>query len=276
MEIRHNHHQDEAKHFTTDQLREKFLIEDLFTDDQVKMVYSHIDRVIVGGAKPIKQSLKVEAGKEIGADFFLQNREMGIINVGEAGMVTADGTEYAIGREECVYLPKGTKTIELKSNDSHQPAYFYFLSCPAHAVLPLKQLTKADARKVELGSRETSNERVINQYLHPAVMETCQLSMGITDLAPGSIWNTMPTHTHERRMEVYFYFKLPEDHVVFHLMGEPQETRHIVVREKQAILSPSWSIHSGAGSAAYSFIWGMAGENKTFDDMDAVAMQDIR
>jgi 4-deoxy-L-threo-5-hexosulose-uronate ketol-isomerase len=276
MEIRNSWHPDHVKTMDTTQLRKNFLIEKLFQTDKVNLIYSHVDRIIVGGVVPVNETLELKASKELGVDFFLQRRELGVINIGEKGSVVVDGKEFVIGNKECVYVGMGAKEVKFKSADKKSPAKFYLNSAPAHATYPTRIITINDAKKVHLGEPKTLNERTINQYIHPDVLQTCQLVMGITMFKTGSAWNTMPCHTHDRRMEVYLYFEIPQDQVVFHLMGEPAETRHIVMRNEEAVISPSWSIHSGFGTASYSFIWGMVGENQTFTDMDHVAMSDIK
>lgn len=275
MEIRHNVHPTDAKRYTTDELREKFLIQNLFQPNQCKMVYSHVDRMITGGVCPVKpQTLQVEAG--MGVDYFLERREIGIINVGGAGYVDVDGKRYTLCRTDGLYIGKGVKEVIFSSHDGNHPAKFYFNSAPAHAAYPTTKIERSAIKGSHLGEITHSNDRTIYKYIHPQGVQSCQLVMGMTALENGNMWNSMPCHTHERRMEVYFYFDLPEDDVVFHFMGQPQETRHIVMRNEEAVISPSWSIHSGVGTHSYTFIWGMAGENQVFDDMDAVAMKDIR
>ncbi|WP_462427563.1 5-dehydro-4-deoxy-D-glucuronate isomerase [Fusobacterium varium] len=276
MEIRYASSNKDAKDYDTERLREEYLIEDLFTSDNIKLVYSHIDRIIVGGACPHGDVLKLEGSKELGSNFFLERRELGIINVGGAGVVVLDGEEFSLNNKDAMYVSMGTKEVFFKSVDCENPAKFYLNSAPAHHKYPTVKISLEDARKVKLGSIETSNKRIINQYIHPDVCQSCQLVMGMTMLEDGSVWNSMPTHTHDRRMEVYFYFDMKEDTRIFHLMGEPKETRHIVMKNEEAVISPSWSIHSGVGTASYTFIWGMVGENQTFTDMDHVAMEDIR
>lgn len=275
MELRTASSPNDVKHYTTDRLREEFLIQDLFVAGEVKTVYSHIDRIIVGGAVPVSP-ITLTAGDEIRAEYFLQRREMGIINVGGKGTVTVDGTAYEMEYKDGLYIGMGSKDISFASSDDKNPAQFYFNSAPAHKTYPTVHIKPENCVSVELGSLEQSNHRVITKYILPGQVESCQLVMGMTKLKPGSVWNTMPTHTHDRRMEVYLYFEMQEDALVFHYMGEPTETRHIVMREKDAVISPSWSIHSGSGTAAYTFIWGMVGENQDFDDMDHVAMKDIK
>lgn len=286
MELRTAASPKDAKFYTTQRLREEFLIEKVFFDDEIKLVYSHIDRIITGAAMPVKKSLKLTAGDELRAEYFLQRREMGVINIGGSGNITIDGKKYELGYKDGMYIGMGAKNISFESADAQKPAKFYINSAPAHTAYPTK-LIKLEGEpsedvvivksenKVELGSLEESNHRVINKYILPGQVESCQLVMGMTALKPGSVWNTMPCHTHDRRMEVYLYFEMPEDAIVMHYMGEPTETRHIVMRNEQAVISPSWSIHSGCGSRAYTFIWGMVGENQAFDDMDAVGMKEI-
>ncbi|EPT9249389.1 TPA: 5-dehydro-4-deoxy-D-glucuronate isomerase [Photobacterium damselae] len=276
MEIRQPIHSAHAKQLDTAGLREQFLIEDLFQAGQINLTYSHIDRIIVGAAVPTETAIVFEGGKEIGVDFFLQRRELGVINIGEPGLVVVDGQTYEIGAREAIYVGMGAQDIRFESVSAEQPARFYLNCAPAHHAYPTRKITREDAAPETLGNQENCNVRTIYKYLHPAVLPTCQLLMGMTELAPGSLWNTMPCHTHERRMEVYLYFDMNQDNVVFHYMGEPQETRHLVVRNEQAVISPSWSIHSGVGTAAYTFIWGMVGENQTFHDMDHVAMSDLK
>ena len=286
MELRTAASPKDVKYYTTERLREEFLIKGLFTENEIKLVYSHIDRIITGGAMPVSGSLVLTAGEELRAEFFLQRREMGVINIGGAGIITIDGRKYEVGFKEGMYIGMGAKDITFESKDGDCPAKFYINSAPAHKTYPTVLIrpegTPAegvvivkDENKVELGSLEDANHRVICKYILPGQVESCQLVMGMTKLAPGSVWNTMPCHTHDRRMEVYLYFEMPEDAFVMHYMGEPKETRHIVMRNEEAVISPSWSIHSGCGSRAYTFIWGMVGENQDFDDMDGVEMKDL-
>jgi 4-deoxy-L-threo-5-hexosulose-uronate ketol-isomerase len=270
------HHPEDFKTYTTEKIRDQFLMEQVFVDDEANFIYSHVDRIIYGGIKPIHQSVTLDAGKELAAQYFLERREMGAINIGGPGRIICDGETFEIGTKEALYIGKGTKDLVFESVNAENPAKYYINSCPAHHKYPTTKIDREKAQKRPLGADETMNKRVINQYIHPDVLETCQLSMGMTELAEGSGWNTMPCHTHERRMEVYFYFDMQEDTRVFHLMGQPQETRHIVMANEQAVLSPSWSIHSGIGTNNYTFIWGMCGENLDFDDMDHVAMKDLK
>jgi 4-deoxy-L-threo-5-hexosulose-uronate ketol-isomerase len=276
MDIRYAVHPDHFKTLDAEAMRRHFLVEGLFVEDRLNMVYSHIDRIIVGGVCPVRESVRLEVTKALGGDYFLQRREMGVINIGSQGTVLVDGVEYVLGSKEGLYIGMGRRDLSFRSSDTKSPAKFYFNSTPAHYAYPVVTVSKSNAQQVNLGSPEKSNVRTINQLIHPNVLKSCQLVMGMTELAPNSVWNTMPSHTHDRRMEVYFYFDLPADSVVFHLIGEPGETRHIVVRNEQAVITPSWSIHSGVGTAAYTFIWGMAGENQTFTDMDDVPMSVLK
>lgn len=277
MELRTASSPRDVKTYDTARLREEFLIQDLFRPDEVKMVYSHIDRIITGAAMPVNKALTLAAGEELRAEYFLQRREMGIINIGGEGKVTVDGTVYTLRAPGWYFMVgRGCKDVVMESVDSAKPAKFYFNSTPAHKAYPTVYIRPEDCVNVELGSLEQSNHRNICKYILPGQVESCQLVMGMTTLRPGSVWNTMPCHTHDRRMEVYLYFDLPEDAFVMHYMGEPTETRHIVVRNEEAVISPSWSIHSGSGTQAYTFIWGMAGENQDFDDMDGCAMTDLK
>ncbi len=275
MEIRTASSPKDVKHYTTERLREEFLIQNLFVPNEIKLVYSHIDRIITGAAVPLSP-LTLTAGEEIRAEYFLQRREMGIINIGGKGTVTIDGTVYELENKYGIYIGMGSKDIVFNSADTSNPAKFYINSAPAHKTYPTVLIKPEDCAFVELGSLETSNHRTIRKYILPGQVESCQLVMGMTSLKPGSVWNTMPCHTHDRRMEVYLYFEMPEDALVFHYMGEPNETRHIVMRNEEAVISPSWSIHSGSGTQAYTFIWGMVGENQDFDDMDGAAMSEIK
>lgn len=266
----------EFSRMNTQELRENLLIQQIFTQDSLNLYYSHYDRIIVGGAMPIKDSIALAGEQELLAEYFLERREAGVINIGGEGKIVADGTSYKMAHFDCIYLPKGTKEIVFSSLDATNPALFYINSTPAHKECKLVHIPFEKAIKASLGSDSECNKRVINKYIVPETVQTCQLTMGLTILEDGSVWNTMPTHTHERRMEVYLYFDIAEDNVVFHLMGEPNETRHLVIQDKQAVISPSWSIHSGVGTKNYTFIWGMCGENQDFSDMQAVATTDLR
>ena len=274
MEIRQPIHSEHARTLDTAGLRRHFLVESLFVPDQATLTYSQIDRIIVGGIHPVSKpvSFAAELGRHTGTDFFLQRRELGLINIGGGALVVADGVRYEVGPREALYIGQGTKEIEFRSVDPARPAKLYFNCAPAHTTYPSRKVTLAQASPETLGDPKTSNRRTIYKFLVPDVLPTCQLLMGMTQLEPGCLWNTMPCHTHDRRMEVYFYFDMPADAAVFHLCGEPTQTRHLVVRNEQAVISPSWSIHSGVGTQAYTFIWGMVGENQVFKDMDHVAM----
>lgn len=287
MELRTAASPKDVKHYTTERLREEFLIQGLFAENEIKLVYSHIDRIITGAAMPVGQELKLTAGDELRAAYFLERREMGVINIGGDGVIAIDGKTYDVSFKEGMYIGMGAKDISFASKDGANPAKFYLNSAPAHKAYPTVLIKPEgtpeegvvivkDENKVELGSLEDANHRVICKYILPGQVESCQLVMGMTQLKPGSVWNTMPCHTHDRRMEVYLYFEMPEDALVMHYMGEPQETRHIVMRNEEAVISPSWSIHAGCGTRAYTFIWGMVGENQAFDDMDGVAMGDLK
>ncbi len=276
METRQGCNKKDYVAYGTERLREEFLIDGLFQEDEIKLVYSMIDRIITGGTKATTKGVKLVAGEELRCEYFLQRREMGIINIGGDGYVMADGVRYNMKKRDCLYLGMGTKEVEFYSVSDENPALFYLNCVPAHKTYPTRLMTQEEALQVNLGSKSECNERTIYKYILPGRAESCQLVMGLTMLKDGSIWNTMPTHTHDRRMEVYLYFDMQENDMVFHFMGDPKETRHIVMRNQQAVISPSFSIHSGVGTRNYTFIWGMCGENQDFDDMDAVAPQDIR
>ncbi|BDQ35017.1 5-dehydro-4-deoxy-D-glucuronate isomerase [Pseudodesulfovibrio portus] len=275
MEVRHAVHPDHAAAMDTDELREHFLIESLF-EEEPTMVYSFYDRLIVAGVKPTKPVSLEADPKIIGADYLLQRREMGVINIGGPGSVAVDGEGYAMAPRDGLFIGMGGREIAFNSDDAANPARFYILSAPAHTTYPTTHISFADAQPVTLGEVENSNKRTIRKYIHPDGVKSCQLVMGMTTLETGCVWNTMPPHSHQRRMEAYIYFDMSPENVVFHLMGEPDETRHIVVREGQVVLSPSWSLHSGVGTGAYTFIWGMAGENQTFTDMDGIDMGELK
>ena len=280
MDIRYSANPRDVKRYTTEELRAEFLIENLYRPDEVTAVYSHVDRMVTLGCMPVSETVSIDKGIDVwanfGTKFFLERREIGIFNIGGAGKISVDGTAYALGYKDCLYITMGAKEVLFSSDCGDKPAKFYMVSAPAHRSYETRLLKLADANKRPLGALETSNKRVINQFIHPAVLKTCQLSMGMTVLEPGSVWNTMPAHTHERRMEVYMYFEVPEDQVVFHMMGQGQETRHIVMTNEQAVISPSWSIHAGAGTCAYTFIWAMGGENQEFDDMDTIPTNKLK
>ncbi len=280
MDIRYSTGKEPFKTMTTEQLRKEFLIKNIFVENDVTSTYSHVDRIVTLGAMPTDKEIaldkNIDAMGDFGVNFFLERRELGIINIGEKGLIKVDGKEYTLKHYDALYLPMGTKEVLLSSSDSKAPAKFYMNSTPAHTAFPAKLITLEDAKHLHLGSLSESNERTINQYIHPDVLDTCQLSMGLTHLEEGSVWNTMPAHTHERRMEVYFYFDVPDDQVVFHFMGEPSQTRHIVMHNEEAVINPSWSIHSGSGTKNYTFIWSMAGENRTYSDQDHIKTTDLR
>ncbi|MFI3226164.1 MAG: 5-dehydro-4-deoxy-D-glucuronate isomerase [Clostridia bacterium] len=280
MDIRYSANQKDFKRYTTEETRAEFLIENLYIENTVQVVYSHVDRMVTLGCMPVGKSINIEQDMDIFANFgtesFLERRELGIFNIAQAGTVTVDGTEYKLGNKDCLYIGKGAKEVVFASDDAAAPAKFYMVSAPAHTTFPTMLITMAEAKKVPLGDVKTANKRVICQFIHPDVLPTCQLTMGLTMLDEGNVWNTIPSHTHERRMEIYTYIDIPEGQVVFHYMGEPQETRHIVMQNEQAVISPSWSIHSGGGTSNYSFIWAMGGENQVFNDMDNILNTDLR
>ena len=280
MDIRYSVNQRDFKRYTTEEVRGEFLIENLYKKDEVVAVYSHVDRMVTLGCMPVNEAVSISKDIDVwanfGTEYFLERREIGIFNIGGAGKIKADGEVFEMGYKDCLYITKGTKEVTFESNSPENPAKFYMVSAPAHTSYKTTFISIEKAAKKPLGSMETSNKRVINQFIHPDVLQTCQLSMGMTVLEPGSVWNTMPAHTHERRMEIYMYFEVPENQVVFHMMGEGQETRHIIMQNEQAVISPSWSIHSGAGTSNYTFIWAMGGENQAFDDMDNIATTDLR
>jgi 4-deoxy-L-threo-5-hexosulose-uronate ketol-isomerase len=267
-ELRYAVHPADFKNYDTVKLRKEFLIENIFIPDEISLVYSMYDRYIAGGAMPAGKSLQLDTSDDLKADYFLERREMGIINIGGEAEIEAGGAVFRIGFKEALYLGKGTKDVVFKSADKLNPAKLYINSAPAHHNYPSKKVTKKEAEITTLGSPEASNHRIINKLIINSVLPTCQLQMGMTELKPGSVWNTMPVHTHNRRMEVYFYFEVPEKQGICHFMGDPDETRHIWMKNEQAVFSPSWSIHSAAGTSNYTFIWGMAGENLDYSDMD--------
>ena len=276
MEVRFQNSPKETREMDTKALRENFLIEELIQKDKLKLVYSHYDRVIVGGVSPVDATVKLENEPELKADYFLQRRELGVVNLGGPGTITAVGKAYDLEKLDCLYVGLHTKEVSFASKDKANPAIFYMLSAPAHTEYPTTQYAKKDAFPSEMGSLETSNKRTIYRYIHADGIKSCQLVMGLTILDTGSVWNTMPSHTHTRRMEAYFYFDVPKDQRVIHLMGEPTETRHLVVNNNEAILSAPWSIHAGCGTSNYGFVWGMAGENYTYSDMDMVDINDLK
>ena len=280
IDIRYSTGPNDVKRYTTEELRREFLIENLYQPDQVVAVYSHVDRMVTMGCMPVKESVSIDKGMDVwhtfGVDYLLQRREIGIFNIGGDGSITVDGKVYELGYKDCLYITMGAKEVFFKSADSSKPAKFYKVCDPAQCPVDTLLIKLPTPANKHMGAMETANKRVINQFIHPDVLKTCQLSMGMTVLEPGSIWNTMPSHTHERRMEVYMYFEIPQDNVVFHMMGQGQETRHLVMQNEQAVISPSWSIHSGAGTSNYTFIWAMGGENQAFDDMDTIPTTELR
>ena len=276
MKILHAVHPDDFKTYPTALIRERFLIDKLVEAERINCVYTLYDRMIIGAANPVHESVALDNYVNLKAQYFLERREMGIINVAGQGEVIADGQTYALNKFDCLYLGKGVKQISFSSNNAIQPAVFYILSAPAHALYPTTLMLHAEAAKVHTGDATTANRRMINKYIHADGIKSCQLVMGLTILEQGSVWNTMPPHTHERRMEAYFYFDLPAGQKIFHFMGQGDETRHITVNNFEAVVSPPWSIHSGSGTANYGFIWGMAGENLDYTDMDMIAIEDIR
>ena len=275
-EIRYAAHPEDARHYDTTRLRRDFLIEHLFVENEVNIVYSMYDRMVVGGAMPVNEVLWLEAIAPLKAPYFTTRREIGIYNVGGAGQVTVGNETFDLDYKEALYVGSGEREVRFASKDSQQPAKFYFNSATAHAAYPCRKVTKQDAVVAHMGNLEMSNERHINKMLVNQVLPTCQLQMGMTELQPGSVWNTMPAHVHSRRMEAYFYFELPQDQAICHFMGEPQETRHIWMHTEQAVLSPEWSIHSAAATHNYTFIWGMAGENLDYGDQDFSDITDLR
>ena len=276
MEILHSVHPNDFKHYDTALIRKRFLVGDLAKDGQANFVYSHYDRMVTGVIKPTSKPIALGKYENLKSDYFLERREMGIINVGAEGTVTADGKNYSLKKLDCLYLGRGTKEVTFNNKTSDQPATFFILSNPAHATYPATYMSHTDSTKAVLGTQATANNRTLCKYIHKDGIKSCQLVMGLTLLSEGSIWNTMPPHTHDRRMEVYFYFDIAEGQMVFHYMGEPQETRHILIANHQAVVSPPWSIHAGSGTSNYGFIWGMAGENMEFTDMDAAPITSLR
>lgn len=280
MEIRYSANPEDVKRYTTEELRREFLISDLYRSDEVTAVYSHVDRMVTFGCMPVREEVPLDKGIDcwhnFGTHYILERREIGIFNIGGAGRIMVGGTEYRLSYKDCLYITKGARKVSFRSDEPSKPAKFYMVSAPAHISYETRLITMQEANHRPVGERALSNERVINQFIHPDVLKTAQLSMGMTELKEGSVWNTMPSHTHERRMEIYTYFEVPEDQAVFHFMGRPQETRHLVLRNEEAVISPSWSIHSAAATHNYTFIWAMGGENQEFDDMDTIRTPDLR
>ena len=276
IEIRQVCHPEAVRRFSTEELRRHFLIEKIFSPGEVVLTYSHIDRLVIGGAMPSKERLVLPTPTAVGTEAFLKRRELGIINTGGVGRVVVGETTHDLAHHDALYVSKEAGDVAFESANAEEPAKFYLVSTPAHAVYDTVKIPKEKANTIALGNQTTANKRTIYQYIIPGVCQSCQLVMGLTQLEPGSMWNTMPCHTHDRRSEAYLYFDLNEDHRVVHLMGEPTETRHLFVANEQAILSPGWSIHSGVGTSHYAFIWAMGGDNQDYTDMDMVAMSELR
>lgn len=280
MDIRYSANPNDVKKYNTEELRKEFLIQGLYKEDQVVSVYSHVDRMVVLGICPVHEQLPITKGidvwKEFGTSYFLERREAGVFNIGGKGKIIVDGIEYVMNYKDCLYISKESKDVKFISDNPDNPARFYLVSAPAHKVCKTTYIPIEKANKRPMGDVKTSNKRTINQFIHPDVIETCQLSMGMTSLEEGSVWNSMPAHTHERRMEIYTYFEIPENNSVFHFMGQPTETRHLAMQNYEAVISPSWSIHCGCGTSNYTFIWAMGGENQVFDDMDNINIPDMR
>jgi 4-deoxy-L-threo-5-hexosulose-uronate ketol-isomerase len=266
----------EAMGFDTASLRSNFLVEGLFAEGEMRMTYSHYDRTVVGGVLPVADAIPLVSSKPIGSERFLERREMGIFNIGGDGILEVDGQTFELGRDDCLYVPMGTDTVRFRSADAADPARYFFISVPAHHRHSTRRIIREEANRLDLGGQQEANRRILRQYIHPDICKSCQLVMGMTWIETGSVWNTMPCHTHDRRSEVYLYYDMEPDARIFHFMGEPTETRHIVIANEQAVISPGWSIHSGAGTGRYAFIWAMAGDNQDFGDMDMVAMETLR
>ncbi len=276
MDTRYTHSPKDISHYSTEELREEFLVEKVFVPNEVSLTYTHNDRMIFGGVTPTTESLEIILNKELGVDYFLERRELGVINIGGPGFIEIDGRKEAMKKQDGYYVGKETRQVIFSSEDAADPAKFYISSAPAHHKYPNVKISIDEIKPMETGEELTLNERKIYQYIHPNICESCQLQMGYTILEPGSSWNTMPCHTHERRMEAYVYFDMEEDTKIFHMMGDPAETKHLVMGNEQAVISPSWSIHSGVGTSNYSFIWAMCGENITYTDMDMVPMDELK
>lgn len=276
IDVRYEVHPEDMKKYDTNELREKFLIENIFIEDEINLIYSHYDRMVSGGIYPVNKSLFISELKEFGTEYFLERREMGIINVGGKGQIIIDDTVYEMNKKDGIYIGKENKKIEFKSLDKDNPSKYYLISAPAHKKYPIIKIDITETTPLKLGSIETSNKRTIYKYIDPSVCQSCQLLMGMTELEDGSVWNTMPAHTHDRRMELYFYFDMEKDTRVFHFMGREDETRHIVMKNEQSTISPPWSIHCGVGTGSYTFIWSMAGENQNYSDMDLITMDKLK
>tara|TARA_B100000768_G_scaffold182012_1_gene208403 strand:- start:1886 stop:2716 length:831 start_codon:yes stop_codon:yes gene_type:complete len=276
MEFLYTADRERYRRMTTGELRDAYMIKDMFVPGEVSLTYTDVDRGIVGSAVPLEEVLALPIHKELASDHFAQRREIGVINIGSAGSITVDGETYPLDNRDSLYIGRGSKDVGFNSDSAADPAKFYFVSYPAHTAYPTKLVTKAEANRLEMGSKEGCNERVIHQSIRPGIVDSCQIVLGFTELAPGSIWNTMPAHTHRRRTEIYMYFDVDESDCVFHFMGEPDETRSLVLRNGEAIVSPTWSMHSGAGTRNYTFVWAMGGENQEFTDMDHIDIKDLR
>ena len=277
MEVRYTYNPDYYKSMNTEELRNNFLVDSLFKPGELNLIYTDVDRSIIGSAVPINKELSLTGSKkETASEYFAERREIGIINIGAKGSVNVDGILYILEHKDCLYIGKGAREIKFYSKDPSDPSFFYIASYPAHKEFPVKLVCYSDAEKQSLGSIKNCNKRVINKYILPGKVDSCQLVMGLTEIENGSVWNTFPPHTHQRRTEIYLYFDLKDNSMVFHFTGEENETRHIIVRDKQAVISPSFSIHSGVGTSNYSFIWGMGGENQVFDDMDSLNLENIK
>tara|TARA_B100000780_G_scaffold209297_1_gene149361 strand:- start:698 stop:1528 length:831 start_codon:yes stop_codon:yes gene_type:complete len=276
MEFLYTADRERYRRMTTGELRDAYMIKDMFVSGEVSLTYTDVDRGIVGSAVPLEEVLALPIHKELASDHFAQRREIGVINIGSAGSISVDGETYPLDNRDSLYIGRGSKDVGFNSDSAADPAKFYFVSYPAHTAYPTKLVTKAEANRLEMGSKEGCNERVIHQSIRPGIVDSCQIVLGFTELAPGSIWNTMPAHTHRRRTEIYMYFDVDESDCVFHFMGEPDETRSVVLRNGEAIVSPTWSMHSGAGTRNYTFVWAMGGENQEFTDMDHIDIKDLR
>ena len=276
LEIRYSTHPDHAKTFTTEDIRKHYLIEELFVPGEIKLVYSMEERAITGGITPIEESISLKGNDQMKAEYFLERREVGIFNVGGTGSITVDGETYAMENKDCLYIGLGKQELLFSSESAARPAKFYLYSAPAHKEYPTQHVAFKDIEGDRLGALETANDRVIRRMIHKEGIQSCQVVMGMTQLSTGSVWNSMPTHTHDRRSEVYLYIDLDENARMFHMMGEPTQTRHIVMKNEEAVISPPWSIHCGSATSNYTFIWAMAGDNKTYNDMDQVAMDQLR
>lgn len=276
MEVRYGNSPKETSRMNAEEIRSNFLMQDMFVSDEIKLCYSMYDRVIGGGIVPVSKKLSLGTYPILKSDYFFDRREMGIINIGGKGSIEVDGTTYELEKLDCLFIGKDSKSAVFASESAQDPAAFYVLSAPAHAAYPTTKMTSAEAQPTDLGDQLTANKRTVYKYIHNDGIQSCQVVMGLTRLAPGNVWNTMPSHVHDRRMELYCYFDVADDHRVLHFMGEPTETKHMVVANREIIISPPWSIHSGCGTANYAFIWGMAGENKVYTDMDPVPVQEMR